>query len=113
MTIRGLRVDVLRTTLGDYTNGGVTSRYDTFILIGDSIPGTWEPRDDDQVLWVHTKRFGGETYVFAAPTPDEPTGRYMAGGNFVYSCGSAFRQHVCAYPISVHDRTETRDGGGD
>lgn len=62
------------------------------------------------VLKIVRRMFGTEEYVHAEPV-SQPTGMIgpMAGGNFVYTCDSRYREQICSYPISVHDRFETAE----
>ena len=100
------RVFVLRSTLGDCTNGGVTSNCNSFILTDEENP----PSDVNgtPVLKIVRRMFGQEEYVHAEPV-FQPTGLVgpMAGGNFVYTSDSRYRIGVASYPIAVHDRFET------
>lgn len=98
-------VEVLKAPT-DCTNNGVTSKATHAILLdGEDALGTPEGLP---LLRVVRRTLRGALYVHAEPLSG-PAGSCgpMAGGNFVYSCDSRFRQHVCAYPISVHDRFET------
>lgn len=106
-----LNVSVMYETYGgkisDCTNGGVTSKHERVILVPE---GAEVPKDAKMpVLKVVRRTFGGKPYLHAEPIEAVGAGRtgYMAGGNFVYSCDSRYRQWVCEYPIAVHDRTET------
>ena len=108
MKVKGLSVDVYRWK-HDCTNGGLTSRHDQFILIGEGIDGPLLVDIDDPpentLILVRRDVFGVE-YLHAEPLDGHYGGGdrwYMAGGNFVYTCDSRFPN---SYPISVHDRLE-------
>jgi len=108
MTHKGMMVTVLRNSMGNFTNGGVTSQATSFLLVGEGVPEVFEesPRVPTLVL---VRRWAGtpNEYLHAEPLV-QPEGGIgpMAGGNFVYSTDSRFRD-LCPYPISVHDRFET------
>lgn len=86
------------------TNGGISSRYDRFVLTGEGIAEVFEPDDDMPELQLKV-RCG--THLCCEPS-FEPTGAgWMFGGNFLYSSDSRFPE----YPIAIHDRQEFRDFG--
>lgn len=101
-----ITVCVLRSTLGDTTNGGVTARETTFTLLDENEP---VPERGGPFLRLVRRHLFGDVYVHAEPV-DEPVGKIgpMAGGNAVYTPGSRYRDLVGhRYPIPVHDRYET------
>lgn len=112
MTVRGLRVDVLKPNGSDCTNGGVTSRFGTFVLVNPAVPlGTVAPTEADaRTLKVVKRTIGGRLYVHAEPLAPPPDGHigWMAGGNFIHTSDSRYYELTgVPYPISVHDRSET------
>lgn len=99
-----LRVTVLRNTLGDCTNKGLSSRHDSFVLVSGDIPANFVPDEKFQYLKLVKRNICGKVYLHAEPlTPPAGIG-WMAGGNFIYSSDSRFPGD---YPISIHDRQET------
>ncbi len=101
--MKGLFVFVLRGVDGyDCTNGGVTTKYQQFVLIGKDIPEIFTPDKDAPALYLIERMIGGRQYFHASTTPGSSG---MAGGNFVYTSDSRFPNR---YPISVHDRFETK-----
>jgi len=98
---KGLMVFVLRADT-DCTNEGITTKYDKFILIGEGLPEIFEPSDDTPALYLIRRNIGGRDYLHASTTP---TNSGMAGGNYVNACDSRFPND---YPISVHDRFESK-----
>lgn len=106
--MKGLLVHVLKPAgFGDCTGAGVSSRCTSAILVGDDVPAVTAPTPGVPVLrlvrrWVGTPR----EYLHAEPL-EQPTDACgpMAGGNFVYSQDSRYRE-ICPYPIPVHDRFE-------
>lgn len=104
-TKKGILVFVLRSDV-DCTNGGLTTKHDKFVLIGDGLPEIFEPSEDSPPLYLIRRKFpakdgsGMRDYLHASTTPSQSG---MFGGNFVYSSDSRFPND---YPISVHDRFE-------
>jgi hypothetical protein len=98
----------------DCTNGGISSKEDS-LLLADTVGEAKEhaekyPHVAHRVLFVCERKVLGFSYVHAEPFNIGQFRRVgsgpMAGGNFVYSTDSRFRDTVCQYPISVHDRME-------
>lgn len=93
---------VLRHSLGDCTNNGLTSKEDSIILhYGENLDLDMIPDDElvliERVLW-------GEQKNYAVPASIAKSGRHsMAGGNWIYTSDSRFPSDA---PISVHDRVE-------
>ena len=103
----GLLVSVYKTNrLSDCTNGGLTSKFDQFILTGEGIKGPFEPSERTPELKLVRRNIYGKEYIHAEPVdrPDSGNVGYMAGGNFIYTSDSRFP----TYPVSVHDRQETQ-----
>jgi hypothetical protein len=115
----GIRIEVYRWSLGDCTNGGISSNHNALTLL---LPGggPFEPSDDAPAVKMVTKQFGydykgSDRYCSLVPwdiekdcalgTADSQTGtgRYMCGGNVGYSSDSRF---PALYPLMIHDRTE-------
>ena len=96
----GLLVSVYRDeSIGDCTNGGVSSRVNQVILVGEGIPPIFEVREGLPALYL-VKGRGGREWI---ATPD---GQYnMFGGNFIFSSDSRFIA-ISRQPIHVHDRVE-------
>ena len=93
---------VLRNSLGDSTNNGLTSKEDTLVLHHgpdmqvDMIPG-------DELILVERTIFGKQSN-YAVPASIFNSGVHsMFGGNFIYTSDSRFPSDG---PIKVHDRVE-------
>lgn len=108
--VKGLRIHVYRWSLGDCSMEGISSRYDSLILIGPGIDGP-EVVDLDEpaenvVMLVKRRLFGTEEHLHLEPLDGHyavGSKWYMSGGNFGYSCDSRF---PAKYPLSIHDRYE-------
>lgn len=107
--MKGLLVDVLRPAHGaDCTNGGVTSRVTSAVLVdAQRLPEIFDATERTPALVVMwDKRYLGG-YIYAVPA-DLVGKRPMFGGNFVYTSDSRFRDvSGSGAPIPVHDRVES------
>lgn len=112
---KAYQIDVytLREKSKDCTNGGETASIDRFILY------TWRMSRAAVLLDVERRELPlakclhaclrviyGREYIHADVLTR--SGKWhMAGGNFVFSCDSRYREVTgINYPISVHDRVE-------
>lgn len=102
---KGLLCFVYRNTIGDCTNGGVTSQHGQFVLVGHGVEGPFEPNEGSPALHLHS--FRGQ--LIAVPEQissqlgtDHLKG-WMFGGNFIYTSDSRFPSDA---PIKVFDRRE-------
>ena len=106
---KGISADVLR---GRYesTNGGVSSKYDSFLIIDPSIErGNIESKSTTPELKLVRRNLpDGSEYVHAEPLEPVKKGNvgYMFGGNFIHTSDSRFPND---YPIPIHDRQETQE----
>lgn len=110
--MKALPISVYKTDrLGDCTNGGITSRYDTLLLIcEDGFISVDEDNPPENLVKIVTRRYaGGKEYKHIEPYALTDSGcvGWMAGGNLAYSSDSRFRR-MSEYPLSVHDRQETQ-----
>lgn len=99
--MKGLSVDVYKTGRSDCTNGGISSKTDSLILVGKLIPEIFEG-DETNLISIKVKIISGKKYFYATPIKIE-NGISMFGGNFIYSSDSRF---PFDHPISLHDRVE-------
>ena len=115
---RGLLVHVFRSSLGDCTNEGVTAHQDQFYLYDPETPFENAPEIPDEafeageVLLVDYVTVGDRSY-FARPATEkgqaltrEGHAGPMAGGNFVSTSDSRFRERF-GDALRVHDLFET------
>jgi hypothetical protein len=108
---------------GDCTNGGVTSPargHKAFYLVeeGDERAvndvkalqaNALVERDPPPILVVKRRHFAWGPSIIAVPYEGKDEGKagWMAGGNYVHTSDSRFREWVWDGPIAVHDRQET------
>ena len=93
--VKGLTIYVYRNSkFGDCSNGGISSRYDELILVGEGIEGPvtvdLDNPPENVVKIVKRKLFGGsEEYMHIEPL--NPDGKwFMAGGNVASTSDSSF-----------------------
>jgi hypothetical protein len=109
LPLKGLTVSVLRSADGDFTNGGVTSRYTRFTLCGPGIPEISEASESCPALMFDPRR--GGSWMVARPIVRNDGGNVgpMFGGNYVTSSDSRFHDATGGHPVAVHDRFETSE----
>lgn len=102
-----LTANVFRSDLGDCTNGGISAtRQELYILA--KTKGPFEPQDIRECVYIEWREVMGEEYIDCKPAY-LPKRWYMAGGNFLYTSDSRFKEITRSkYPISIHDRYEGR-----
>lgn len=108
-TVKGLTAEVFRSSLGDCTNGGISSaRRRLYILApcAEQLCVPFEPEDIRECVEVIHRNVGHLMYVNCRPLYCKNRW-YMAGGNFLYTSDSRFQEITgVPYPISIHDRYE-------
>lgn len=108
--VKGLTIYVYRSGIGDCTNGGISSRYNELILVGEGIEGPvtvdLDNPPENLVKIVKRKLFQG-TYNEMEHMHIEPYNNegkwFMYGGNIACASDSRFPSH---YPLKIHDRYE-------
>lgn len=113
---------VYRHPLGDCTNGGASAKYDRLYVVrrGVTLADVLEfcEKNDyynaEQFFIVDYDFYESKNPVFAGyvrlqPLVKKPHAVNMAGGNYLVSSDSRFKNFVCGcqYPVSIHDRWET------
>lgn len=95
--------------LGDCTNNGISAHASDLYILAEQ-KGPFEPEDIRQCVYIEWREVCGEQYIDCKPAYF-PKRWYMAGGNFLYTSDSRFREITKSkYPISIHDRYEGRQG---
>lgn len=103
---KGLICEIFRWHLGECSNGGLSSRVQAVTLI--DADGPFAPTDDRPAVRLVRRQLEGGEYVHAEPITDRPKPWFMAGGTFIFSHDSRWRDAVGhSYPISLHDRVES------
>jgi hypothetical protein len=123
--LRGLILDIYKNQGRDWSNGGVSSRYDRVTVVGmihygnraDVIPFPkssrvpFAPTDDAPAAVLVRRMLGGEPTYHVEPLV-RPAGMvgFMAGGTYVATSDSRLRHLAFDLPygaLSFHDRCET------
>lgn len=126
---KGMLVFVLRSADGsDCTNGGFSSRWSKFVLIGRGVPEIFEPSEDSPPLylskWCGVDVACPEDLEAAYPRKPRPgviaasdmigkstishLAGWMVGGNYVNTCDSRMTELLGhSYPIPIYDRRES------
>jgi len=103
--MRAISVDIFKSSMGDCSNGGISSRYKEVLIACvdgnievdmDNIPENFCYIDD---------RFG---HKFVRPYEEAAEVGWMAGGSVVYSWDNRFRK-LSEYPLMLHDRQEGKE----
>ena len=110
--MKGLLVSVYRSASNngyDCTNGGISSKHDSLILVGDGVAEVFEARDEIPAIRLILRDVGryGKFWI-AAPLDAKFEGKnggspYQCGGNVVYCSDSRFPSDT---PVKIFDRLE-------
>ena len=100
--LKGMVVDVYSSDHSS-SNLGISHFHNSVLLIGEGIPKIFEAGNLPIVELRERKIPGGGNYLFAAPYLCD---RSMAGGAFIWSTDSRFRQDISERPVPLHDRFE-------
>lgn len=105
----GMWVDILKPASGsDCTNGGVTSKAEHALLIGEGVAEVFGEKPGEPVLKLVKRMLWGQPYYHAEPAETPKGVGWMFGGNFIHTSDGRFHDAVGhSYPIPVHDRTES------
>lgn len=111
--MKALPIEVYKTNrLGDCTNGGISSKYDTLLLVcDDGYVKIDEDNLPENLVKVVTRTFGFGTFRHIEPYAKVKEGNvgWMSGGNIAYSCDGRFSRIAGEYPLVIHDRQETQE----
>lgn len=110
--MKALPISVLRNRMmGDCTNGGVSSKYDTLLLICEQgyIKVDEANPPENLVKIVKRERWGETTYHIEPYARPQHLG-WMHGGNYAASSDSRFGEMINFYgAVAIHDRQETQE----
>lgn len=108
-TVKGLPAEVFRSSLGDCTNGGISSSRRQLYIVAhraEELYAQFEPEDIRECVAVMRMKVGDSRYVCCLPLYRKNRW-HMAGGNFLYASDARFKELTgVPYPISIHDRYE-------
>lgn len=104
----GMMVSVYRDSSIDCTNGGISSKYDHFIVLG--MEGPFTPNEKTPALRLVKRYISGiGDYYHLAPLDCGGEHHYMFGGNFAFTSDSRFGK-ISRYPLPIHDLAENFRG---
>ena len=108
--VKALSVSVFKNPMGDCTNNGISSKYNTLLLVGKDVEGYIDVDLDNPpenlVVLVKRNTWGNHEHIHVEPLDGchaEGEKQYMAGGNFCYTSESRFPN---SYTLAIHDRRE-------
>lgn len=102
------RLWIYKSSLGDCSNDGISSRYDTVLLIHPK--GEVEIDENnlpENLCKLVERNICGEVYKHIEPYAKTNGVGWMASGCIVDSSDSRFRE-ISRYPLKLHDRTESK-----
>ena len=104
MPNKGLTVYIYsgRWREADLSNGGVSNRYNSFVLTGPEVPEISEPNDEVPELRLEER--GKRVIALQTEELRNLDHSWEFGGTFIYATGGPFPHD---YPIPVYDRQES------
>lgn len=107
--MKALPIDVYRCKGVDCSNGGVSSKYNSLLLVcNEGFINVDESNLPENLVKVKKRYLFGEN-IYSIEPYNEPTGAgWMFGGNFAYTSDSRFGR-ACGGQygaIAIHDREE-------
>ncbi len=112
MLIHCLPVEVYRFPIGDCTNNGVSSRFDTLLVACSEGNRFFDPEKEIPINFCMVRWFRGIAQLVPATVTEdgsviERPGWWMRSGNIADSCDSRWSELTgLPYPIHIHDRKE-------
>ena len=104
--IKGLLCNIYKSSYGDASNNGLSSRYSQVILAGKGIPEVFSPNETTPLVRLERRELSHMDTPYLTIYPwDGDTSELMFGGCFIYDSDSRFRK-ISPYPIPLHDRRE-------
>lgn len=103
-TKKGLLCFIYRSSPGDCSNSGISSKANKVVLMNMTECNVFEPSEGAPPVWIREIKIGDKTYYHAIPEdPDKTTKWWMHGGCYIETSDSRF---PFDYPIPLHDRRE-------
>lgn len=108
---KGLLVEIFRSSYTSVANLTDTRQLTEVVLIGDGIPGLVEANEDHPAFKLVTRNIMGTIYKHIEPVerPSAGFSGWMFGGHIAYTSDSRWSELVNAYPLKIHDRSESRE----
>ena len=92
----------------DCTNNGISSKYDTLLLVGTVYIEVDDNNLPENAVKIVERKLFGKIYKHIEPCKKATQIGYMSGGNIAYSCDSRFRE-LSETPLLIHDRQESQE----
>jgi hypothetical protein len=106
--MKALPIYVYKNNLGDCTNNGISSKFETLLLIHEEGFITIDEDNlPDNLVKVVTRNLFGSEYKHIEPYKKATKVGYMMGGNYASTSDSRFSK-ISKYPLAIHDRQETQ-----
>lgn len=107
--MKALPINVYRTKGQDCTNGGISAKYDTLLLVcEEGYVNIDESNLPENLVKVSEHNCGYSTYKFIEPVARPKHLGWMFGGNIGYTSDGRFDK-LASYPLPIHDRQETQE----
>ncbi len=106
LLVNAIKVNIFKSSLGDCSNGGISSKYDDILLEckDGHIKVDVDNPPENFCFMDHLM-----DYKYIRPFADPDEIGWMAGGSLIYSSDYRFR-NMSEYPLILHDRQETKKG---
>lgn len=108
MSIKAIRVPIYKEKGQDYSNGGISSKFDEIWIVADN---GWQEFDEADGLPENlchvVDGFRGKI-IEPFVQPDAGNVGWMYGGCLCYSSDSRFTEQSEGYSLRLHDRQETQ-----
>jgi hypothetical protein len=107
--MKALPIDVYKnSSRGDSTNNGLSSKFDTLLLIHEEgFIDIDENNIPENLVKVVTRHLFGSEYKHIEPYKKATKVGYMMGGNYASTSDSRFSR-ISKYPLAIHDRQESQ-----
>jgi hypothetical protein len=107
--MKALPIYVYRNSLGDCTNNGLSSKFDSLLLIHEEgFIDIDENNPPENLVKVVTRNLYDGVYKHIEPYKKATKVGYMHGGNYAETSDSRFSK-ISKYPLAIHDRQETQE----
>lgn len=107
--MKALPIDVYRRKGVDCTNDGISSKYDSLLLMCDEgFIDVNESNPPENLVKVKKRFLFGENVYSIVPYNEPTCAGWMFGGNFAYTSDSRFHRMVEGVygAVAIHDRQE-------
>ena len=103
--MKGLSVNIYKCSHGSCSNGGISEKCKSVILVGEGTE-VFEASAEQPAVKLVRRILCGKEYIHAEPV-EAPEGiGWMFGGTFIHTSDSRFPHK---YPIALHDRQESQE----